>query len=181
MQDGVPTWQCCSRDGRLPKCLVDLPTYPWDHEKSYWHESHLSRAHRFRQFGRRDYIGAPTADSVMPYEPTWRGFFRVPENPWLLDHKVQHEILYPAAGMVVMAIEAAAQVVYDIIDQPSNVIDFEVSNFEIKAPMVVPENDGGLEHLLNAKRVDDTSQDGITTWVYEFAIYSKPYEDAPSQ
>ncbi|KAK4453396.1 ketoacyl-synt-domain-containing protein [Podospora aff. communis PSN243] len=175
-------WCFRSNDtGRLPKCLVDLPTYPWDHEKSYWHESHLSRAHRFRQFGRRDYIGAPTSDGVMPYEPRWRGFFRVPENPWLHDHKVQNEILYPAAGMVVMAIEAAGQVVYDVVNTPADVLDYEVSKFEIKAPMVVPADEDGLEHCMNAKRIEETTRDGLTTWVYEFAIYSKPYGDAPFQ
>ena len=167
--------------GRLPKCLADLPPYPWDHSKTYWHESHLSRAHRFRQFGRRDYIGAPTSDGVMPHEPRWRGFFRVAENPWLLDHKVQNEILYPAAGMVVMAVEAASQVVYDVTDSPSDILDFEVSRFEIRAPMVVPANESGLEHCINARRVGDSFCKGVTTWTYDFAIYSKMFEDAPFQ
>ncbi|KAK0749364.1 hypothetical protein B0T18DRAFT_427495 [Schizothecium vesticola] len=166
---------------RLPKCLVDLPPYPWDHSKTYWHESHLSRAHRFREFGRLDYIGAPTADGLYPYEPKWRGFFRLSENPWLKDHKVQTELLYPAAGMVVMAIEGAKQVVHDVIDSPADILDFEVSQFEIKAPMVIPADDAGLEHTMNAKRVSDSFRHGVTTWVYEFAIYSKPYADAPFQ
>ena len=103
------------------------------------------------------------------------------ENPWLHDHKVQNEILYPAAGMVVMAVEAAGQVVHDVINQPSDVLDYEVSKFEIKAPMVIPTDDAGLEHCMNAKRISDSSQSGVTTWVYEFAIYSKPYGDAPFQ
>lgn len=165
----------------MPKCLVDLPPYPWDHSKTYWHESHLSRAHRFREFGRLDYIGAPTADGLYPYEPKWRGFFRLSENPWLKDHKVQTELLYPAAGMVVMAIEGARQVVHEVIDSPADILDFEVSQFEIKAPMVIPADDTGLEHTMNAKRVSDSFRHGVTTWVYEFAIYSKPYADAPFQ
>ncbi|KAK1833135.1 ketoacyl-synt-domain-containing protein [Podospora conica] len=166
---------------RLPKCLVDLPPYPWDHSKTYWHESHLSRAHRFREFGRLDYIGAPTADGLYPYEPKWRGFFRLSENPWLKDHKVQNELLYPAAGMVVMAIEGAKQVVHEVVDSPADILDYEVSQFEIKAPMVIPADDAGLEHTMNAKRVSDSFRHGVTTWVYEFAIYSKPYADAPFQ
>ncbi|KAK3336399.1 hypothetical protein B0T19DRAFT_364937 [Cercophora scortea] len=164
-----------------PKCLVDIPAYPWDHSKTFWHESHLSRAHRFRQYGRRDYIGAPTVDAVLPYEPRWRGFFRVSENPWILDHKVQKQVLYPAAGMVVMAIEAASQVVHDYIDQPSDILDFEVSQFEIKAPMIVPTGDTGLEHCMNAKRIGDSSCNGITTWTYDFTIFSTPYNDPPFQ
>ncbi|KAK3694254.1 hypothetical protein B0T22DRAFT_402742 [Podospora appendiculata] len=164
-----------------PKCLVDLPAYPWDHSKTFWHESHLSRAHRFRQYGRRDYIGAPTVDAILPYEPRWRGFFRVSENPWILDHKVQKQVLYPAAGMVVMAVEAASQVVHDYIDQPSDILDFEVSQFEIKAPMIVPTGDTGLEHCMNAKRIDDSSCNGITTWTYDFTIFSTPYNEPPFQ
>ncbi|KAK3392956.1 hypothetical protein B0H63DRAFT_424745 [Podospora didyma] len=164
-----------------PKCLVDLPRYPWDHSKTYWRESHLSRTHRFRQFGQRDFIGAPSEDAILPYEPRWRGHFRVNENPWILDHQVQREILYPAGGMVVMAIEAARQVVHDLIDQPSDILDFEISRFEIKAPMVVPTDDHGLEHCMNAKRISDSFLQGVTTWSYEFAIFSKPIEDSPYQ
>lgn len=118
---------------------------------------------------------------MYPYEPKWRGFFRLSENPWLKDHKVQTELLYPAAGMVVMAIEGAKQVVHEVIDSPADILDFEVSQFEIKAPMVIPADDTGLEHTMNAKRISDSFRHGVTTWAYEFAIYSKPYADAPFQ
>lgn len=89
-----------------PKCLSDLPPYPWNHTKSYWHESHLSLSNRFREYGSQDLIGAPTTDSV-PFEPRWRGFLRVSENPCIQDHQVQKTIVYPAAGMVSMVLEGA--------------------------------------------------------------------------
>ncbi|KAK0703447.1 hypothetical protein B0T26DRAFT_658569 [Lasiosphaeria miniovina] len=162
-----------------PKCLVDLPRYPWDHSRTYWQESHISRANRFRQYGRRDFVGSLSDDAVFPFEPRWRGHFRTTENPWILDHKVQNKILYPAAGMVVMAIEAVRQVIHDSIDQPSDVLDFEVSQFQIKAPMVISTDGRGLEYFLNAKRTADSSLRRVTTWTYEFTIFSKPYEDSP--
>lgn len=83
--------------------------------------------------------------------------------------------------MVVMAIEGAKQAVHEVIDSPADILDFEVSQFEIKAPMVIPADDTGLEHTMNAKRVSDSFRHGVTTWVYEFAIYSKPYADTPFQ
>ncbi|KAK3365148.1 hypothetical protein B0T24DRAFT_425020 [Lasiosphaeria ovina] len=162
-----------------PKCLVDLPRYPWDHSRTYWQESHISRANRFRQYGRRDFIGSLSDDAVLPFEPRWRGHLRATENPWILHHKVQNKILYPAAGMVVMAIEAVRQVIHDSIDQPSDVLDFEVSQFQIKAPMVIPTDGRGLEYFLNAKRIADSSLRRVTTWTYEFTIFSKPYQDSP--
>ncbi len=90
-----------------PKVLTDLPPYPWNH-KTYWHESRLSLDHRFRQFPRHDLLGAPVDDfNVM--EPRWRNFLRLSELPWLRDHQVQNSILYPAAGMIIMAVEAMRQ------------------------------------------------------------------------
>lgn len=162
------------------KCLVDLAPYHWDHSKIYWAESHLSRRHRFRQFGSQDLIGAPTADSVMPHEPRWRGHFRLHENPWMAHHKIQGEMLYPAAGMIAMAIEGGKQVVLDSFqDKPCGMIDYEVRKFHILAPMIVPDNEDGLEHCLNAKRVGERTQGASTTWTYEFTIYSKPGRDPP--
>ena len=165
----------------MPKCLVDLPTYPWDHSKAYWHESHISKQLRFRNFGRLDYLGAPTNDAIMPLEPRWRGYFRVAENPWLLDHKIQGEVLYPAAGMIVMAVEAAKQTVHDLIDGPRDILEFEIFDFSILAPMVVPTNDMGLEHMFTAARLETLADGDIKTWVYSFYIYSRQRQNTPYQ
>ena len=146
----------------LPQCLSNLPPYPWNHSKSYWHESHLGRAHRFRQFARRDLIGAPTADSV-PFEPRWRGFLRVSENPWIQDHQIQKTILYPAAGMISMVLEGATQITKDL----EGIEGFEITDMSIDQAMIIPNTAHGLEVALNMK-CDDLSRDK-----YEFAIYSK--------
>jgi acyl transferase domain-containing protein/NADPH:quinone reductase-like Zn-dependent oxidoreductase len=155
-----------------PKCLVDLPTYPWDHSKTYWHESHLSKAHRFRKFGSHDFLGAMTADSITPQEPRWRGFIDITENPWIEHHKIQKKIMYPAAGMVVMAVEAAKQVVDGAVDSHSDILDFEVSDLKIEEPMVVPESETRLEYNFNATRIEESTADRVSTWRYSFTIYS---------
>ncbi|PHH69515.1 hypothetical protein CDD82_7707 [Ophiocordyceps australis] len=145
-----------------PKCLTDLPSYAWNHSKTYWHESHLSLANRFRRFGRHDLLGAPTADST-PLEPRWRGFLRVAENPWIQDHQVQKTTVYPAAGMVAMVLEAARQMA---ADRPVPVVGYQVTNLAIAKALIVPGSAHGLEVALN---VNTTSPDAAA-----FAIYSKP-------
>ncbi|EQL02732.1 polyketide synthase [Ophiocordyceps sinensis CO18] len=152
-----------------PKCLSDLPPYPWNHAKSYWHESHLSLANRFREYGRQDLIGAPTADSV-PFEPRWRGFLRVSENPWIQDHQVQKTIVYPAAGMVSMVLEGARQM------SRAAVAGYEIANMQIEKAMIIPNTAHGLEVAMNIKSCQESPEDGLSSEPVEFSIYSKPFE-----
>jgi acyl transferase domain-containing protein/D-arabinose 1-dehydrogenase-like Zn-dependent alcohol dehydrogenase len=150
------------------KVLTDLPPYPWNHTKSYWHESHLGVANRFREYPRMDLIGAPTADSI-PFEPRWRGFLRIGENPWIQDHQVQKTVIYPAAGMIVMVIEGAQQMVKD----NAGVLGFELSVVRIEKAMIIPSTAHGLEVALNIKQ-----NPGGYSNVHEFALYSKPLDSA---
>lgn len=90
------------------RLLVDLPPYAWNHSRSYWSESRVSKAYRNRKFPRTDLLGVPDPVAC-PFEPRWRNYIRVVEIPWLRDHKIQSNIVYPAAGYIAMAIEAASQ------------------------------------------------------------------------
>ncbi|KAH8885672.1 ketoacyl-synt-domain-containing protein [Thozetella sp. PMI_491] len=165
----------------VPKCLPDLPPYSWNHSKSYLYESHISKQLRFRQFGRLDFIGAPTNDSIMPIAPKWRGFFRVAENPWLMDHKVQGEVIYPAAGMVVMAIEAGKQLTYNLTSNRSDILDFEVTNFDILAPMIIPVDLNGLEHVLSVSGWHTMVDHGVTAGSCNFVVLSRRHSEMPYQ
>lgn len=159
------------RQQQVPKCLADLPPYPWNHDKTYWHESHLGEANRFRKYPRQDLIGAPTADSI-PFQPRWRGFLRISENPWLQDHQVQKTIVYPAAGMVAMALEAAKQTSDDV----SGLLGYEIVNMKIERAMLVPSTSHGLETALNmnfSKADAGRGNGGLPSTSAEFSIYSK--------
>jgi acyl transferase domain-containing protein len=81
---------------RIPKLLVDLPGYPFNHEEKGLYESRLSRNIRFREFPRHDLLGAPHPDSSL-LRWSWRHFLRVNENPWLRDHVVSdvHPFVLP--------------------------------------------------------------------------------------
>ncbi|XPS69086.1 hypothetical protein M3J09_001366 [Ascochyta lentis] len=90
------------------KALSNLPEYPFNHSKSYWTESRISKDYRFRPNPRHDLVGAPAAD-WNPLEARWRNTIKPSDLPWVEDHKINDTILYPAAGMLVMAIEASRQ------------------------------------------------------------------------
>ncbi|KAJ4285160.1 hypothetical protein NW764_000450 [Fusarium oxysporum] len=150
------------------KPLADLPPYPWNHTRSYWHESHLGEATRFREFPRQDLIGAPTGDAIS-FQPRWRGFLRIAENPWIQDHQIQKTIIYPAAGMIAMALQGA----YQATKGQENVLGYEIINMRIERAMIVPTTAHGLEMAMNFKSVSCTSVHSLQGAAFDFCIYSK--------
>jgi acyl transferase domain-containing protein len=69
------------------KMLVDLPEYPFDHSRGYWHESRISKNYRFRKAPPLELLGSPDPD-WNPLEAKWRHVIRHLEIPWVEDHKV---------------------------------------------------------------------------------------------
>ncbi|GFF89731.1 lovastatin nonaketide synthase [Aspergillus udagawae] len=147
--------------------LIDLPPYAWNHSRSYWAESRISTTYRKRKHPRTDLLGALDRMSC-PFEPRWRNFLRVSEIPWLKDHKIQSNIVYPAAGYIAMAIEAASQ---HLPEQGANkhMSAFILRDVEIKAALVIQEHSAA--EVMTSLRV---SQGGTehSEHLYEFNIYS---------
>lgn len=90
--------------------LVHLPEYQFDHSKSHWHETRLSRRFRLRPHAPAELLGVMNPDSNAS-DARWRHYIRLSESPWVEHHVVNGSTLYPAAGMIVFAIEAAKQLV----------------------------------------------------------------------
>lgn len=152
------------------RCLSNLPSYVWDHSKKYWHETDMSRENRLREYPRMDLIGYKVSDSIASFEPIWRGFLRISENPWIQDHQVQKTIVYPAAGMVSMVLEGAKQLSKD----SQNLLGYELVNMSIEKAMTIPNTAYGLEVALSMKK-DPTSTDSHDKiGIRSFVIYSRP-------
>ena len=75
------------RGQRIPRMLIDLPGYPFNHSQQYWLESRISKNFRFRRHPPHELLGTTVRD-WNPLEPTWRHFIRDSESPWTSDHKV---------------------------------------------------------------------------------------------
>ncbi|KAI9736149.1 MAG: Type I Iterative PKS [Cirrosporium novae-zelandiae] len=148
------------------RLLTDLPSYPWNHTAKHWHESRLSKNYRHRSSPRRDLLGAPVNDFNL-VEPRWQNFIRVSENPWVRDHIIQGATLYPAAGIMIMAIEAMLQVETAKFDQ---ITSFKLRDINIGKALVVPESAGGVETLFTLRPCDN-SLESSESW-REFRVFS---------
>lgn len=92
------------------KALPGLPSYPWDHTgPSFWHESRISRASRFRKYPRHYLLGLRSLEAPET-QPMWRNMLNTHDLPWLLDHKVGDNAVFPFAGYITVAVEGMRQV-----------------------------------------------------------------------
>lgn len=90
------------------KVLTDLPAYPWDHSASFWYESRVAKDWRNRAYGHHALLGQRIPESTTT-DPCWRVLIDLEDEPWLHDHKVREDIVFPFAGYVSMAGEAIRQ------------------------------------------------------------------------
>ena len=97
-----------SGESSKPSLITDLPSYSWTHDERYWAESRIARAYRLKPGPRSELIGSP-AGEFSGDEQKWKIIVNSDSMPWVRDHKVQSQILYPVAGYVIVAMEAAAK------------------------------------------------------------------------
>ncbi|KAF3763946.1 hypothetical protein M406DRAFT_85351 [Cryphonectria parasitica EP155] len=140
--------------------LTDLPLYPWRREGPFWSESRLSKFWRFRKFPKHDLLGervAAASDSC----PTWRNLLRLSEVPYLRDHKVSGDVVFPAAGFMAIAGEAVRQL------GDSEDWSYSLREVHISTALVLQEGFAGelITHLRPVKLTN--SLDSV--W-YEFDI-----------
>lgn len=155
---------CPAEKNARPKLLVDLPEYPFDHSQRYWHESRLSSNYRFRRCAPLELLGTPSNDWVTD-EPRWRHFIRLSEMPWVEQHAVNGVILYPATGMLAMAVEAARQLVSN--DSEVRIEGYTLLDVQFEGPMSIPAESIGLEAQTSLRSLDQASCDSQS---YEFTI-----------
>ncbi|RMZ66024.1 beta-ketoacyl synthase domain-containing [Pyrenophora seminiperda CCB06] len=146
--------------------LVDLPPYAWNH-KPFWDESALSRQYRLRKSPRLDLVGYRLPGTP---EHTWRNFLRCNENPWIREHKVQGDILYPGAGMLVMAIEAVHQLAQEI--STNEIHGFELRDVSIDTALRVPDTEKGIEVMTQLHNRRTGTRAAPSDTLYEFTVSS---------
>jgi acyl transferase domain-containing protein len=159
------------------RTIVDLPNYAWNKSRALWHEPRASRNHRFKQFRRHEILGSRVPDDN-PLVPTWRNFLSLSNTKWLADHKINDDVVFPAAGYITMAIEAVRQISSGTSPQAYGADEataFELRNIQIKSALVLnaaPNTEGGVYTFLTLTRASSESK-----W-YSFSVCSQ--QPAPS-
>lgn len=95
-------------DENPPATIIDLPNYAWNHSTKYWHESDASKDWRFRPFVHHDLLGSKILGTSW-HSPSFRKVLDLKDVPWIKDHKMGSDVLFPASGYIAMAIEALYQ------------------------------------------------------------------------
>ena len=92
-------WQALYPSGEV----LDLPAYPWQRRR-FWREPEASVRHRTRPS-----VSRLLGERVQGGAPAWRAEVSVEQFPFLIDHRIAGEPLFPAAGLIDMALGAGQQ------------------------------------------------------------------------
>lgn len=143
------------------KIVTSLPNYPWDRKKFNWQESRLSRNWRFRKHHHHELLGSRMLEAT-DIEPSWRNLMGLSTVPWIKDHRVLGEVVFPCAGYVAMINEATRQ--------QCNTQHCTIRNLHIKIPLILPESGLNVEIITTMRqmRINDRLD---SNW-HEFTISS---------
>ncbi|CAJ2505535.1 Uu.00g129290.m01.CDS01 [Anthostomella pinea] len=149
--------------------IVDLPPYQWNYTKPFWAESRTSREQRQPKFPRHDVLGQLVIGCSLA-EPTWRNMLRSKDLPWLKHHFLGGESVFPAAGYFSMAVEAITQL-NELSDKPADIATYVLRDVSIKKALVTPDNDDGVEIMLNMRPSVFDGSAATPTW-WDFSVSS---------
>ncbi|KAK0614004.1 hypothetical protein B0T14DRAFT_606389 [Immersiella caudata] len=165
--------ETASSGGRAPKLLKELPSYSWEHDRIFWHESRWSKAFRTGQQSPHQLLGTRSPDGT-DGEVRWRNRLHPREVPWLVHHQVDRQIIFPAAGYLSSVVEAVAQL-YGV----ENIQLLEYQNVVIGQALVLEEN-SDIETQFSFRTTGESSpnKEGVVEAV--FAFYSASNKDVVS-
>lgn len=162
----LETYTSSFQSGIKPRLLTNLPTYAWDHSQIFWSESRYSRNYRLRNNPRHDLLGERYPDDL-EYDMRWRNTVRVSETPWLAGHKVQGQIVYPAAGYLVMALEASKE-----LSRGQRTRSVELLDIDISRAIPLEEDSTGADVLFSLRKTHEGSQNRENFVEAEFSCSS---------
>jgi acyl transferase domain-containing protein len=126
-----------SGDAQVHDVSKQLPSYSWDHSRSYRKESRTLR--RLLNAERPHLLlGRQSAHST-PSSMHWQNFIKPRDIEWLDGHSLQGQVVFPGAGYVVMAMEAAVKLGGERSIQLLEVLDLKIDKavtFEDENSMV---------------------------------------------
>ncbi|RFU76423.1 polyketide synthase [Trichoderma arundinaceum] len=91
-----------------PSVIIDLPNYSWNHSTRYWHETRASKDWRYKKFINHDLLGSKMIGASWQ-TPVFKKVLKLADVPWLRDHKLGTQVVFPGTAYIAMAVEAMYQ------------------------------------------------------------------------
>jgi acyl transferase domain-containing protein/NADPH:quinone reductase-like Zn-dependent oxidoreductase len=126
---------------------TELPPYRYNYADPVHHESRIFREIRDRRYLHHDMLGVLQPGCAKD-RPSWRNVLRLKDIPWLADHRLIPQIIFPAASYIALATEALAQYHHRTVTGQEAPI-FRLRNVSIKTPMEIPNVDEGVEIMVH--------------------------------
>ncbi|KAK3988690.1 lovastatin nonaketide synthase [Cladorrhinum sp. PSN332] len=152
---------------RQPKLVTGLPSYQWNHARRHWYESRKSHKIRGRKQPFHELLGIMDPSSSAR-ELRWNNLLKISEIAWLEGHQLQGQTVFPAAGYVAMALEAARCLVKERSIKMEAVELFELHDLIIPKAITFDE-DVGIETQVTLTQV---WQEQDNTIAADFSCYS---------
>ncbi|KAB8234043.1 polyketide synthase module [Aspergillus alliaceus] len=151
-----------------PLIVTDLPNYCWNHTTQYWYESQTSRDSRFKPFIHHDLIGNKIIGTPWS-NPTFKKTLKLAHLPWLRDHKIGSDVVFPASGYIAMAVEAIYQISCmqqpDIAATSSHELGYRLRNIRFDMALVLNDEVDSVVYLM-------MNPSGANRTWYEFTVSS---------
>lgn len=136
---------------------ADLPPYQYTYGLISYHESRASKEFRLRQVPRHDLIGSKVAGNAK-LRPQFRNVLRIKDLPWLGEHRLSPDAVFPAAGYLSMAMVAASQIHNEFPEAEAfSVAGYSLRNVDIKTALKIPEDQYGIEIMLSLELMNTTT------------------------
>ncbi len=137
---------------------VRLPKYPWQHTR-HWFESSAAAEARIGRF-EHPFLKRPTQLVTEVGLAVWEATLDVQKFPYLRDHQVDGEVVFPATGHLELAWAVASE---QFRREP-----FFLENLQFDSPLILPSNS---RHPLKT-RLEIVSGEG------DYRICSRPDEES---
>ena len=140
--------------------VTDLPNYAWNHTMRYWHEGRRTCNYLNRKFPPHDLLGIMT-DDCSELDLRWTNNLRRKDLPWLCEHSLNSEPIFPGAGYLAMAIEAARQKA-DMTESP--IEGFLLREVTFSHVLMIPDTTDGAEVTLLLEPLRESSRAISQSW-----------------
>ncbi|KAJ2905390.1 hypothetical protein MKZ38_005488 [Zalerion maritima] len=151
--------------------VPSMPTYPWDHSQKFWKESRKSYNFRTRA-PRHPLLGVRSTEDINDHDFRWFNNLRVEDLPWLGGHQIERQVIFPAAGYLVMAMESCS-----VLSGGKGIKMIELHDVEIENAIPFPtDNSKGVQTIFTLKPKAMASS--LREVEAEWAVFSPGSTDA---
>lgn len=156
---GIRTRLPVPEDDDAARPLTDVPPYPWDLSKTYWPESRGLREWQAPRAPSHELLGQRVRQ-LSDAAPQWRCALSLESVPWIVDHRIRSNAMFPAAAYIAMA----GEVVHQLTGTAGvKRVGFMLRDLHIQTALVMRPGQV-VEMVTEARPISETGHGGPAWW-----------------